>query len=352
MTGICRIQGLIWKSGAATVGYLFWEAKMPKLFLKTAALLAAILLYATQLFAADTVIRAAVLKTGTVNWELDTIRHYGLDKANGFTLEVTELAGNPATQIALQGGVADIIVSDWIWVARQRAEGKDFVFVPYSKAVGNLMVKDDSPIKSLMDLKGKKIGIAGGPVDKSWVVLRAFAEKETGLDLAKETEQVFGAPPLIFESALNGETDASINFWHFAAKMKTRGMREVISVADASVKLGLDPDMPLLGYVVAGELLKSNPKAVAGLAAASRAAKEKLSSDPAAWERLRPMMNAKTDADFEALKAGFLAGIPKSGAVNSESAGKVLAIMAKLGGEELVGKMTAMPDGVFADVTN
>lgn len=325
---------------------------MTKPILHFVAAAIALFLSTFHVLAAETVIRAAVLKTGTVNWELDTIRHYGLDKANGFTLEVTELAGNPATQIALQGGVADIIVSDWIWVARQRAEGKDFVFVPYSKAVGNLMVKEDSPIKTLADLKGKKIGIAGGPVDKSWVVLRAFAEQENGLDLAKDTEQVFGAPPLIFESALNGETDASINFWHFAAKMKTRGMREVISVADASVKLGLDPDMPLLGYVVSGELLKTNPKAVAGLAAASRAAKEKLASDASAWERLRPIMNAKTDEDFEALKAGFLAGVPKPGAVNPESAGKVLAIMAKLGGEELVGKMTTMPDGVFADVTN
>ncbi len=319
---------------------------------RTAALCLTLFLSAVQGFAADTIIRASVLKTGTVNWELDTIRHYGLDKANGFTLEVTELAGNPATQIALQGGVADIIVSDWIWVARQRSEGRDFVFVPYSKAVGNLMVRQDSPVQSLADLKGKKIGIAGGPVDKSWVVLRAYAEQELGLDLAGESEQVFGAPPLIFESALNGETDAAINFWHFAAKMKTRGMREVISVADASVKLGLDPDMPLLGYVVAGDLLKTNPTAVAGLAAASRAAKEKLASDPAAWDRLRPMMNAKTDEDFAALKAGFLAGVPAPGSVNAESASKVLALMARLGGKDLVGQMTSLPDGVFADLSN
>lgn len=300
--------------------------------------------------ATDLVIRAAVLKTGTVNWELDTIRHYGLDKANGFTLEVTELAGNPATQIALQGGVADIIVSDWIWVARQRAEGKDFVFVPYSKAVGNLMVKDQSGVQTLADLKGKKIGIAGGPVDKSWVILRAFAQKELGLDLAAETEQVFGAPPLVFEAALNGETDASINFWHFAAKMKTRGMREVISVADASAKLGLDGDFPLLGYVISGDLLKANPSSVKSLLAASRAAKEKLMNDPEAFDRLRPIMNAKTDADFAALKAGFLAGIPSKGPVDPQSASNMLAVMAEFGGEELVGTMKEMPAGVFADL--
>jgi NitT/TauT family transport system substrate-binding protein len=149
---------------------------------------------------------------------------------------------------------------------------------------------------------------------------------------------------------LNGETQASINFWHFAAKMKTRGMREVISVAEASSKIGLDPDFPLLGYVVSGDLAKSNPSAIKGLAAASRAAKEKLRTDPAAFERLRPMMNAKTDADFEALKAGFFAGIPANKPVDMESASKMLAVMVEFGGDELVGPMKKMPDGVFADL--
>ena len=61
-------------------------------------------------------------------------------------------------------------------------------------------------------------------------------------------------------------------------------------------------------------MLRDAARAVAGLAAASRAAKELLATDDAAWERLRPMMNADDDAEFEALKAGFLAGIPGAGA--------------------------------------
>ena len=38
----------------------------------------------------------------------------------------------------------------------------------------------------------------------------------------------------------------------------------------------------------------------------------------AAWEALRPDMNAETDAEFEALKAGFLAGVPQPGPVDEE----------------------------------
>ncbi|MCU0911822.1 MAG: ABC transporter substrate-binding protein [Rhodobacteraceae bacterium] len=287
------------------------------------------------------------IATGTVRWELDTITHYGFDTANGFDLQILELAGNPATQIALAGGEVDAIVSDWLWVALQRAEGKDYVFIPFSTAVGALLVPQDSPIQSLADLSGRRIGIAGGPVDKSWLILRAYARQQTGQDLAAETEQVFGAPPMIYEAGLSGEVDGAINFWHFMAKMKVHGMRELVSVADAASALGLDPDTPLLGYVLRGDFAAENPDLVAALARASREAKALLLTDQTAWDRLRPMMNAEDDAEFAALRDGWRAGVPAEGPVDEANAARVFALMAELGGEELVGKVTALPDGVF-----
>lgn len=287
------------------------------------------------------------LATGTVRWELDTITHFGLDAANGFSLQVTELAGNPATQVALAGGEVDAIVSDWLWVAQQRAEGKNYVFIPFSTAVGGLLVSADSPAKTIADMKGTKIGIAGGPVDKSWLILRAYAKQQTGEDLAAVTEQVFGAPPMIFQAGLSGEVDGVINFWQFLAKMKAQGMRELISVADAAAALGLDPATPLLGYVVSEDLVASDPELVAGLKKASRAAKELLLTDEAAWERLRPIMGADNDAEYAALKTGWRAGVPADAPVDEANAAKVFALMAELGGEELLGKVTTLPEGVF-----
>ncbi|SEM65349.1 NitT/TauT family transport system substrate-binding protein [Gemmobacter aquatilis] len=307
----------------------------------------AVLVSTTASLAEDAVLRIATQVSGTVNWELTTIASHGLDKANGFTMQVQDVAAGPAAQVAFQAGEADVIVSDWLWVARQRAAGDDFVFIPYSRAVGALHVGKDSTAQTLADLKGGQIGIAGGPVDKSWLILRAYAQQEYGMDLAAETEQVFGAPPLIFETALSGDLDAAVNFWHFGAKMEAAGMRPLVTVAQAGEALGLDANTPLLGYVVRGELLRDKPELVAGLAAASRGAKEILATDDAAWEALRPQMNAKSDAQFAALKAGFRAGIPAPGPVDEAAAQKMLEIMASLGGEELVGKMTSLPEGVF-----
>jgi NitT/TauT family transport system substrate-binding protein len=289
----------------------------------------------------------AVLKSGTVNWELNTIVHNKLDEKHGFKLEVQDVAGEAAAKIAFQGGAADMIVSDWIWVSRQRADNKDYLLIPYSKAVGGLMVPANSTAQSLRDMKGGKIGVAGGPLDKSWILLQALARQRYGFDLARETEPVFGAPPLIYKQALQGELTGAINFWHFMAKMEAAGMRTLLSVAEAATALGLDPETPLLGYVLKGELVASKPEIVAGFAAASLEAKQLLASNEEEWDRLRPIMNVDTDAEFAALKAGFRAGIPSPGRIDEEAVAKVLAVMAELGGDDLVGNAKTLPDGVF-----
>lgn len=310
----------------------------------------ALCLSAVEVLGETPVIRVAVLKIGTVNWELDTIARNGFDRAHGFTLEVQPFADNGATRVALEGGVADMMVADWIWAARQRAAGKDYVFIPYSKAVGGLIVPQGSPARSLKDLSGGKIGIAGGPLDKSWLILRAYAEREYAMDLKAETEQVYAAPPLVFRAALDGQTAAAINYWHFMAKMKAAGMRELVSVADASAALGLDPETPLLGYVMKESFLADHPGLAKAFYAASRAAKDLLGEDDAAWEPLRGQMNATSEAEFETLRRDFRAGVPEPGPVNPAGADKLLELMARLGGETLVGEARTLPDGLFADV--
>ena len=296
---------------------------------------------------AEPVLRIAVLKFGTVNWELDVIRHHGLDKANGFTLEVMPVANKQASTIMFMGREADMIVTDWVWVARQRAEGRDIRLIPYSRAVGGMVVAAQSPIRSLADLKGRKIGIAGGPVDKSWILVQALAKKRHGIDLAKEAEPVFGAPPLLFKKGLSGELDAVINFWHFLAKMEAGGMRRIVDVADAASELGLNADTPLLGYAFHGDWVTDHPALASGLRAASRQAKDILRDSDAEWDRLRPRMKAKDDASFVALREGFRAGIPDDGAVDLASAQAMLALLADLGGKKLVGKATTVDSELF-----
>jgi NitT/TauT family transport system substrate-binding protein len=233
-------------------------------------------------------------------------------------------------------------VADWIWMARQLAAGKGYVFIPYSRAVGGVVVPGYSTATTLQDLKGGKIGIAGGLLDKSWLILRAYARQAYGMDLATETEQVYGALPLIFKSAMGGEYAGAINFWHFLAKMKATGMRELISVEEAG--------KALLAYYAKESFLAAHPGLAQAFYEASRGAKDLLAGSDAAWEAIRPRMNAASDSEFEALKRDWIAGSPPRGPVDAAAAGKMLALMAELVGADLVGDIVTIPDSLFADV--
>src|SRR6266581_3643419 len=168
--------------------------------------------------AAET-IRIAVQKTGTFAWELAVIRAHGLDSQANLTIEVSELASPEAGKIALRSGTADIILSDWLWVSRERSLGAKLTFYPYSSALGAVMVPASSPLRSVADLKGRKLAVAGGPIDKSWLLLQARA-KQDGVDLKSASTIVYGAPPLLAAKMLDGEMDATINFWNFCAALE------------------------------------------------------------------------------------------------------------------------------------
>ena len=101
--------------------------------------LVATLSLATAASAADR-IRVAVQRTGILSWELDIVRHHGLDKKADLDINAIELASTEAGKIAIKGGSADIMLSDWLWVARERSFGDKLVFYPASSTVGAVMV--------------------------------------------------------------------------------------------------------------------------------------------------------------------------------------------------------------------
>jgi NitT/TauT family transport system substrate-binding protein len=294
-------------------------------------------------------VTVGMLKFGTARWEMQVIKDNKLDEKFGIDLKLMDVAGKQASHVALMAGEADIVLSDFLWVAALRSQGEGFTLVPHSYAVGGLIVPVNGGINSLADLPGKTIGIAGGPVDKSWVALQAYYLKKTGDTLANKVDARFGAPPLINELLAEGQIDASLNFWHWNARAKAAGNVELVSVASMMDEMGINPKPPLLGWVFRDSAAEERPDAIKGFMDASFAAKELLLNDDAVWETLRGKMKA-TDNDllFEKLRDDYRAGILKEyNAETISAAAASFAIMAEIGGEDLVGDSKTMDPGTF-----
>jgi NitT/TauT family transport system substrate-binding protein len=315
--------------------------------LRLAALGTAAVLTAAGVARAAAKVRIGVLKFGTVSWELDTVKHHKLDAANGIDLEVVYFAGEDATNVAMLAGEIDIIVSDWLWVSRQRSEGDDVTLAPYSTAVGAVMVRQESPIRTITDLKQKKIGVAGGPLDKSWLLIQALARRDHGVDLATANEIVFGAPPLLSEKAMQGELDAVLNFWHFCARLEANGFRRLVGAEDAAKALGASGAVSALGYVFHEKWANENPDAAKGFVKASAQAKDLLARSDAEWQRLAPIVRAE-GAELEKLRDRYREGIPARTIAEEEAdAGNLYRVLADIGGEKLVGSAPEMAPGTY-----
>jgi NitT/TauT family transport system substrate-binding protein len=301
---------------------------------------------------ASTKVNIGVLKYGTVSWVLETIRANGLDKAEGIELDVTPLASPQATTVGLQGGSVDIIATDWLWVSRERSGGADFTFSPFTTALGSIMVPPNSPIKTLADLKGKRLGVAGGPLDKSWLLMVAYALRTANLDLRTETKQEYGAPPLLSERAKQGELDAVLNFWPYAARLEADGFTQLIGIEDVVSELGAKGEVAMVGFVFSEGWAKNNLEAVQGFLRAAAKADELLATSDEQWERLKPLMAENdpnfNDATFKALKRRYQEGIPERSVADNEADAKVLyQFLRELGGEKLVGPATELAPGTF-----
>jgi NitT/TauT family transport system substrate-binding protein len=295
-------------------------------------------------------IRLALLEYGTANWELDTIRRHGLDKAEALELDVKQYAGPQATLVALQSGDTDLAIEDWIWVARQRAEGRHFAFVPYSTATGALVAPQGSGIATLADLKGKRLGIAGGPLDKSWLILRALSIKQGIGDLESAVQPVYGAPPLVGEQLKQGRVDGALTYWHYAARLVAAGYTPVLQVSEARRALGVEADVPMIGYVFDSGWASRNRDALLRFLRAADRARAILQESDAEWDAVRPLMKAPDEATFIALRDGYRAGIPRSwGPAERAGAERLFEILRGLGGDRLTGRATRLPDGTFWD---
>lgn len=295
-------------------------------------------------------VRVGVLKFGTVNWELDAVVRNGYDRKHGLSLKIVPFANKQANAIAFFNDSVDLHVTDWLWVSRARADGKDIRFMPYSKSLGAVMVPPGSKARTLHDLADARVGVAGGSYDKSWLLLRAWAQDGKhggrGFDPLARFDVKYAAPPLLNGQIREGHLDAVLNFWHYCARLESAGYRRLVDMGEVLQGLGVR-NTPMIGYVFKGEWEDAN-KGVAGrFNLAVREARMRLLTDDAEWERLRPLMKASDEAMFVALRDRYREGIPRQwGEEDFAAARKLNRLFHAIGGGELTPSAQLSP-GTF-----
>lgn len=293
-------------------------------------------------------IKIAVLKYGSVNWEYNVIKHHKLDIKNNVKIQKVEVTNKDASAVAFLSKSVDIFVTDWIWVSKQRNKGNLVSFLPYSNSAGSLMIKKGDEINSFLDLKNKKIGVAGGSLDKSWLFLRAYAIKKYEKDPLTFFKTSFAAPPLINGLLRNNQLDAGYNYWNYTARLQALGYEEFLTLKDILPYIGIEGELPLIGYVFREGFVQKNEETLHGFIKASNEARKILKTSDNEWLRISEMTGAKNQLMLEKIRDGFRKGIPSDNhqlmRKNIQHAYKILS---QIGGEELVGSSSSLASGTY-----
>lgn len=297
---------------------------------------------------APVAIKVAAVKFGSVNWLLETIKAEKLDAKYGVEITPVELSNNQAGAISLLSGGSEVIVSDWTWALRQRGLGEALKFAPYSSTLGGVMVPANSTIKTLTDLAGRRIGVAGSGIDKSWLLLQAYARKKLNFDIAAKAVVQYGAAPLLAEQVRDGGLDAVLNFWTQTVRLSSLGFRQIIGMKDVMNELSIDPIPAFVGFIWKEQTeAAKRPQIVAFLKAVDEA-NAVLSRDDKAWDRLKPFVKAASEAEFAAMRAAYVSGIAAPWRpADMASAEKIMQYLIEAGDTELVGAGTKFDPKLF-----
>jgi NitT/TauT family transport system substrate-binding protein len=251
------------------------------------------------------VMRARFEHNGSPRYLLYAIKRFGFDHDHGFHLDVDlvtdELeSGMETIRHRLDAGDTDLVDTDYLSVARERAAGANVVAVhPYGRTVGGLVAPDDTDIGGLADLSGHRIGVTRR-LDKNWILTRAACREYHDFDPA-ETVTLVEADSRDDLTRLirDGEVDAGFQFWPLVPELTRTGPYvEVFPVADLVQRLaGTDRKLPIAVFLTGESYLDDHPEAVRGFAAAARDGVDRLLADDDLWIEVGDRLMRTDDPD-------------------------------------------------------
>ena len=219
-------------------------------------------------------LRFAYLRLGWSGTEI--IHQEKLLENRGWNVEWSVIDPIPGLVNAFAAGHADVIDMSTVLAGRMFEQGQKVqIFGVTTGPTTYVLVPTDSPIRSVPDLKGRKLGAIPG--SSAFQEMNAYTRQLYNVDLTKDVALVTGmTPPDLATLIGKGEVD-SVVVWHpvvdsLLATRKFRVLTDQDTLWRQSTKRSGEPVMVL--YLTGADFARKHPEALRDINDAQREAVE------------------------------------------------------------------------------
>ena len=217
----------------------------------------------------------------------------GFDKKHGVSVEYQVFPTLDGLFTAIRGKQIDIGFGGWTAFAAFRANGLPITTVfPVGRGTSlDVLVPVDSPVKSLADLKGRKIGSFAGAAGNATVLLRVLTSQYFGYDPGKTGDLQYAGPGLLPTMAEKGDIAAALLFDPLAARAIASGKFRSVANLSAMYREKTGEDFLWIGYATNDEFTARHPKAVEGFTRAWIESVNYVRNNPEVFEAYGKQLN-------------------------------------------------------------
>lgn len=148
---------------------------------------------------------------GTQDLVMTYMLDQGFHKRYNLNLDVVTMLSPSALHTAIVEKQVDMGFGGFVTMAVARHQGRDIIVFGVLTGPSNvIVVRKDSPVQSVADLRGRRLGVFGGLNATTTQITLGVGRRVHGIDLRSEAELITAPNPALFGLLDRGDLDAAL----------------------------------------------------------------------------------------------------------------------------------------------